>query len=211
MPTMHDKFFNNNYVIFCINIDIQLIQNHKVHRQTNYQMHLLLFTNLFMLQTWWWYCMSKRTNEHHSLTHSLTAALDQLRVVASSTIYGHSSWAEQLQQIRQCLPLFVGAMILYGRVQSAAARGYGSSWTSANAELLVKQRVDGKCHQIQNEVWRAMRYGTHGRSGNFVLSLTAVLVTIVLFHIRDTTLWLHMERLDTVTVCFPQSPCFRAI
>ena len=61
------------------------------------------------------------------LTHSLTAALDQLRVVASSTSYDPGQRSGQYQQIGQCLLPFVAAQFLRGRpggrFQSVAGGG----------------------------------------------------------------------------------------
>lgn len=46
--------------------------------------------------------------------------IDQLRVVAGSTIYSQGSQVEQLQHISQCLPVFVGARRPSECFQSAA-------------------------------------------------------------------------------------------
>jgi len=96
------------YVILCINIDIQHIQNFTkfIDKQIIkcifcYLQNCLYVTDLVVV-------LHEQKDQWAPLTHSLTAALDQLRVVVSSTIYGRGSQAERLQQISQCLPLFVG-------------------------------------------------------------------------------------------------------
>ena len=58
-------------------------------------------------------CCVKFRQVVYALTHSLTAALDQLRVVASSTLNDPGPRSRQHQQIGQCLLPIAAANFLW--------------------------------------------------------------------------------------------------
>jgi len=107
-------------------------------------------------------------------THSLTAALDQLRVVASSTSNDPGPRSGQHQQIGQCLLPLVAANFFVDDPADTfqSAVGGMQAWASIDSCSACKAGVfSGRQQMWPNNEWRlsAIRDGT---SGSFVLSLT---------------------------------------
>ena len=91
------------------------------------------------------------------LTHSLTAALDQLRVVASSTSNDPGPRSRQHQQIGQCLLPLVAANFYVDDPAGASSQQREECWcglllTVAVPAKQVCSSVGDRCDQIMNDV-----------------------------------------------------------
>jgi len=92
-----------------------------------------------------------------SLTHSLTAALDQLRVVASSTSNDSGQRSRQHQQIGQCLLPLAAANFSVDDPAGASSQQReecrcGLLLTVAVPAKQVCSPVGDRCDQIMNDV-----------------------------------------------------------
>ena len=97
--------------------------------------------------------------DKHSLTHSLTAALDQLRVVASSTSNDPGPRSRQHQQIGQCLLPLAAANFSVDDPAGASSQQreeckYGLLLTVAVPAKQVCFPVGDRCDQIMNDVFQ---------------------------------------------------------
>ena len=126
-----------------------------------------------------------------SRTHSLTAALDQLRVVASSTSNDPGPRSGQHQQIGQCLLPLVAANFFVDDPAGACSQRREECWcrllvlvwTSSARKACV---FSGRRQMWPNNEWRlsAIR-DRDGTSGSFVLSLTAAWDTLSYYGKRN--------------------------
>jgi len=123
---------------------------------------LLIYVRNSMVHTEWTSSQpgQVKSTDRRYFTHSLTAALDQLRVVASSTSNDPGPRSRQHQQIGQpLLPLAAGCSQFLrgrpgGRFQSAA--GGVPVWASIDSwsacEAGVFSGIGDRCVQIMNDV-----------------------------------------------------------
>jgi len=91
------------------------------------------------------------------LTHSLTAAFDQLRVVASSTSNDPGPRSRQHQQIGQCLLPLVAANFSVDDPAGASSEQREEWWCGRLLTVAVPAKqvcspVGNRCDQIMNEV-----------------------------------------------------------
>jgi len=89
--------------------------------------------------------------------HSLTAALDQLRVVASSTSNDPGPRSGQHQQIGQCLFPLVAANFFVDNPAGASSQWREECWCGLLLTVAVPAKqvcspVGDRCDQIMNDV-----------------------------------------------------------
>ena len=101
--------------------------------------------------------IAKSTTFFYSLTHSHTAALDQLRVVASSTSNDPGPRSGQHQQIGQCLLPLVAANFFVDDPTGASSHRQekcrcGLLLTVSVPAKQVCSPVGDRCDQIMNDV-----------------------------------------------------------
>jgi len=93
----------------------------------------------------------------HHCTHSLTAALDQLRIVASSTSNDPCPRSGQHQQIGQCLLPLVAANFFVDDPADASSQQQEECWCGLLLTVAVPAKqvcspVGDRCDQIINDV-----------------------------------------------------------
>jgi len=103
-------------------------------------------------------CENLSDNWISTLTHSLPAALDQLRVIASSTSNDPGPRTGQHQQIGQCLLPLVAANFFVDDPVGASSQRREECWCGLLLIVAVPAKqvcspVGDRCDQIMNDVW----------------------------------------------------------
>ena len=98
-----------------------------------------------------------KVSQAQSKTHSLTAALDYLRFVASSTSNDPGPRSRQHQQIGQCLLPLVAANFFVDDPAGASSPRQEECWCGLLLAVVVPAKqvcspVGDRCDQIMNDV-----------------------------------------------------------